>query len=398
MIQEFLEYKNRPGTKAVVNKKFSQEFIDFLKEGKIPLVMSPLDTRFELGSDMPNNSGSITSLNNLVAIHVSKIAPSNDTIITPEDSGVTNDIYFVDPNTNETHIVPYLTGNDTIHFTLNCVVENHESGNDWNSYKYGIMIPFTNLDKDKVLDVKGEDTYYDGSVNFKNYFLFCPLGEREQIQKNNPNATIIEYTNMTLREAMSYMIILSGYKLEPYGTYGWGENSEYSRPIPDTLSLEKIATSNGYPSLKGQFGNALHSETKYMARRMWKREYEAIITLIDYTKENGIDMPEEVIQQLILFGGAYALPGTVPVSLEEYKNVVFPILEKHGYYVDESIFEGIVEDQKQKFIIPGRTSYSETQLYCPEWENILRNRIINIVKNTKKTLNSNIKPSDQQTI
>lgn len=386
MILELLDKKDDK-TKTILTKKTTNKLLKIIKENKIPLIIDENDFDFELSSEMPNRGKKITSLEDLIAVHVSQVVSTNDTIMTQEDSGITHEIHFVDPSTGITHKVPYITGNDTIHFTLNCVVENHEAGNDWNSYKYGIMTPLIDLDKDKILDVKGEDTYHDGSVTLKSgYLLFCPFGERNKIEKDNPNATIIEYKDITLNEAMSYMILLTGYKIEPYGTYGWGENSEYSRQIPDTLELEKIATQNGYPSLKGNFGNALHSETKYMARRMWKREYEAIINLIDYTKENGIDMPEEVIQQLILFGGAYNLPGTVPVTMEEYKNVVFPIIKKYGYYIDESIFNGIEEDSTQKIIIPGRTSYMETQLYCPNWENILRTNIIKIIKHTNKTL------------
>ena len=66
--------------------------------------------------------------------------------------------------------------------------------------------------------------------------------------------------------------------------------------------------------------------------------------------------------------------------------ILYVILRKLSikrYYNSNKILKDITEDSNQKIIIPGRTSYMETQLYCPKWENILRNRIINIVKNVE---------------
>ena len=114
---------------------------------------------------------------------------------------------------------------------------------------------------------------------------------------------------------------------------------------------------------------------------MWKREYEALINLIKYNQENNIDMPDDVLFLIMVYGGAYNLPGTVPVSIKDYKEVVFPILEKYGHYIDDSIFEGIEEDSNMKII------YSKDGtpiINCPDWEIALRNKIIKILKNSFK--------------
>lgn len=332
-------------------------------------------------NNVPYDRIGINNLNDLVAVHLSAIPPCKDRIVTPENSGKTNNMQFVDPATGVEHVVPYVVGDDTIHFTLNCVVNNHQYGNDWDSYKYGVLVDFTKLDKSKVLDVKSEDTYIDGDAVFKeDYYLFCPLGEREIIAQNNPKATIIEYDGISLKDAISTMIILSGKKLQPYGTYGWGRNQEYQQDSKEIDKLESIVTSAGYPVLKGVFGNMLHSESKYMARRMWKREYEALINLVRYNLEHDIDMPDNIIYMVMVYGGAYSLPGTVPVSIDDYKNVVFPILNKYGYDVDDSLFDGLEIDDDKKYIYDLGNAFGEPTIICPLWENELRKRVIRIIK------------------
>jgi len=296
----------------------------------------------------------------------------------------------VDPSTKQTHVVPFAVGNDTTHFTLNCAVENHSVGNDWDTYNYATIINLSKLSKEKILDTKGEDTYIDGDAELgDDYFLICPLGEREKAQTANPGATVIEYDGVALNEAISYMIIFSGKKLQPYGTYGWGRNTEFSPILPDEKNLESMLKKEEYPILKGQFGSLLHSESKYMSRRMWKREYEAIISLIEYNREQGINMPSEVMQLILMSGGAYGLPGIVPVSIELYKEYVNPILEKHGYHVGKDFFEGISSEKGDvKYI----SHYNEPSLdgalmpsvVCPDWENTLRTRAINLISQYNK--------------
>lgn len=381
-----VDLKKDENGRVILTPELVQVIITAIQEKRIPLVMDESDLMITIGEGMPNSSTydkkPFSSIDDVVAVHISPIPPVSDEIITPESSGVTRDIVFIDPSTGREHIIPYLVGNDTIHFTLNCAVHNHESGNDWDSYQYGVMIPLKKLDKSKVLDVKSEDTYVDGNAELTpGYFLFCPLGEREKVEKENPGAIVIEYHGITLRDAISCMILYSGYILEPYGTYGWGRSEEFGIEVPDVFDLEKLAISEGYPVLKGAFGNALHSETQYMARRMWKREYEALISLIQYIQEHNIDMPVDVMVPILMHCGAYGLPGTVPVSKDDFKEVVFPILKKYGYDIDDSLFDGVDFDQSIKII--NYPPDGEPFFGIPQWENELRDRIITLLMSCK---------------
>lgn len=378
--------------RIIVSKAISDEIIHLVKERKIPLVIDKYDIGIELDIDMPNsdeyNGRAFQSIDDIVAVHKSPIPPISDTVVTQENSGLTNNIVFVDPSTGQQHSVPYIVGNDTIHFTLNCAVENHEVGNDWDNYKYAVIVDLIQLDKTKILDVKGEDTYIDGNAELgKEYYLFCPLGERQNVQSDNPNAIVIEYDGISLNEAIKCMIIYSGKKLEPYGTYGWGRNFEFSKKTQDDLLLSELLEKENYPNLQNERGSIMHSETKYMARRMWKREYKALLALLKYNQENNINMPNDIIMMVLMFGGAYSLPGTVPVSIESYKEYVLPILKEHGYEVGDELFVGIGPNESGIKYINKYPSPEYGRMLpvvqCPSWEVELRNRVIGSLQGKK---------------
>ena len=380
-----------PG-RIMLNKKMVDEVMTLAKSGKIPLVLDGLDIAFAFGPDMPNVNGDphpFKQISDLVAVHKSIIPPSGDKIVTRENNGGESEMVFTEPSTGKMHRLSYPCGGDTIHFTLNCAVQNHEVGNDWDSYKYAVMIGLDKLDKSKILDVKSEDTYVDGDAELgEDYIIFCPLGERDKIQEENPNAMVIEYTEISLNDAIAAMIAFSGRKVEIYGTYGWERNFDQLAPSYDNRELDALLAEKDYPNLQGQFGSMLHSESKYMARRMWKREYEAIIALLEYTKDNNIDMPADAVKFLIAANGAYAIPGLLTVSVDNYKEFVVPILEKHGYSI-EGLFDGINPDDSglkyiSHFADSGSGGLNLPSVNCPEWENELRDRVINIVMGNKK--------------
>lgn len=381
-----------PG-RIILSKRIISEMISLAKSGKIPLVINPYDTAIILGKDMPNsrdNPHPFREISDLVAVHKTVIPPVGDKILTKESNGDGGEITFRDPATDKMHHVFYPSGSDTIHFTLNCPVENHSVGNDWDSYKYAVMLGFDKLDRSKILDVKSEDTYIDGDAELgDDYILFCPLGEREKLQKSNPNALIIEYDGVPLNLAINNMILYMGKKVEPYGTYGWDRPSDRLPESHDNKELNELLKEKDYSVLTGRFGSQLHSESKYMARRMWKREYEALIALIEYNKANDIDMPVDTMMFLLRACGAYATPGFLDVSVSQYKEFVLPILEKHGYSVTEELFEGIdSEATGMKYIShfsdPNLGGLTMPNLNIPEWENELRNRVINVLMSDKK--------------
>ena len=62
-----------------------------VKEGVIPFVIDEYDIGINIGSDMPNGCNyEFQNISDFVAGHKTKIMPSNDMIMTPEDSGKTH--------------------------------------------------------------------------------------------------------------------------------------------------------------------------------------------------------------------------------------------------------------------------------------------------------------------
>ena len=121
-------------------------------------------------------------------------------------------------------------------------------------------------------------------------------------------------------------------------------------------------------------------------QKMNKIKVSTIITIIEIV--------------LLLFGASFVIEVGIETytkgetyqmfSVESLIPNVFRIIAFVAifFYIIKSIiyFMSPEEDSTQKIIIPGRTSYMETQLYCPNWENILRTNIIKIIKHTNKTL------------
>lgn len=95
-------------------------------------------------------------------------------------------------------------------------------------------------------------------------------------------------------------------------------------------------------------------------------------------------MPDNIITSILLYNGAYSIPGTVPVSIDLFKEYVIPILNESGYEVDDSIFIGIEENNEYMKVID-TTSKEIPIVYCPTWENELRIRIISLIKEKNLT-------------
>lgn len=381
------------GQGPVLSQSICNEMLALAKEHKIPLVLDETDLGFMLDDTMPNSNNYkkevFSNPSDVLLVHKSPVMPEDDQIKTPESAGATGTISFGNKE-GICHEITYPVGNDTIHFTLNCPVGEHEYGNEWDSYKYAVITSLDKMDKSKILDVKPEDTYVDGNAEMgKDYYLFCPVGEGRKLQELNPNSIVIEYSGISLNEAIESLIIFLGKKLEIYGVYGWDRPSEFFGARPDEKKLNEMLEREQYPNLKGPFGKLLHSETKYMARRMWKREYEALINLLEYNKKNNIEMSDEELLLILTASGAYATPGILDITIDNYKEYVIPILEKYGYTIPDDFFEGLEDEPETKKVIIASPFDGSLVVDGPVWETELRNRTIKIIKEYQNTDTNN---------
>lgn len=365
----------------VLPADFAEEIFTLAIEGKIELVMDSSDVVCGLDIDYNGKrTNPFEKTSDILLVHKTPIMPENDTILTRKSTQYQFPILFLDPTTQTSHELSYASGNDTIHYALNCPVSNHETGNDWDSCKYAVLVSLDKMDRSKILDIKSEDSYTEGDSHLgDHYFAFCPLGEREEFAKKNPGAIIIEYDGISLNQAINTFISYSGRKVKEFGPYGWGRQTEYDIPDPDEKYLAQLIERENLPHIPGK----MHSETKYMARRMWRKEYNALIALLEYNHANNINMPDEVILPILVMNQVYSLPGFVPSTIELYKEYVVPILEEHGYKIGDDFFDGIQEKETIKY---NSNRYDPTynalipDMHCPEWENQLRERAISLIK------------------
>ncbi len=388
ILDEFREYlkgfgRNVDG-KVIISYDIAISILNAALSNRIPLLLDKSDIVDGLDVDQDyaeNKRTCFDKESDVILVHKLQYLPQQDTIKTFDSTKYQEFIQFVDPKTQISHKVPYVPGNDTIHFTLNCPVDNHMYGNDWDHYPYAVLVPFDRIDKATLLDTKTEDTYFDGDTYLGQlYYILCPKGEASYVGAHNPHARVIEYEGISLNKAIKALISYTGRKAKEYGAFGWGRDFEYFPQDRDEKTLFGLFDKEELPHL-----DTIHSESKYMTRRMWKREYRALMALLEYNNENNIDMPDEMIMPGLLFGRAYSVPGNVPVSIELYKEFVVPLLKENGYEVDEKFFEGIEEDGTIKSIT-SRYSVSYgceiPEVYAPKWENELRNRSIDLIKKT----------------
>jgi len=388
ILDEYREYlkgfgKNVNG-KVIISYDIAISILNAALSKRIPLLLDKSDIVDGLDVDQDYSENKRTTFDkesDVILVHKLQYLPVNDTIKTFDSTQYQEFIQFVDPKTQISHKVPYVPGNDTIHFTLNCPVDNNKYGNDWDSYPYAVLVPFDRMDKSTLLDTKTEDTYFDGDTHLGQiYYILCPKGQAAFVQGKNPHARVIEYEGISLNKAIKALISYTGRKAKEYGPFGWGKDTEFMPQDKDERTLYGLFDKEELPHL-----DCIHSESKYMTRRIWKREYRALMALLEYNAKKNIDMPKEIILTALMFGRAYSVPGNVPVSVELFKEFVVPLLQENGYLVDDKFFEGIEEDGKIKSIT---STYSASygceipQMYCPNWEDELRDRTIDLIQKT----------------
>lgn len=199
-----------------------EQVCNLFKEKGIPLVLDKTDT-------IINNESNFDKLEDFILVHKTSYAPSGDVIKTTGNAGATKKQQI--QIGNQTIEIEFPIPRQTVHFTVNSEVKSHEAGN-WDSAPYAIIIPF--VDVPNVTTFRVEDTFTSGDVDISKGYMLCPADEVENIQKNNPNLTVIGYRGNinpeTGKECVSGMAnkLLSqlGYKQEEVRS-GYGQHPSW---------------------------------------------------------------------------------------------------------------------------------------------------------------------------
>ncbi|MBR2997635.1 MAG: hypothetical protein IKF37_00980 [Bacilli bacterium] len=230
------KYNKIKNSKNIKDLGFSfEQAKNFFKERNIPFVLDETD-------QIIDNEASFDKLEDFCLVHKTSYAPSGDVIKTTGNAGATRkqQIQIGD----QTIEIEYPLSRQTVHFTLNSEVKSHEAGN-WDSTPYAIIVPL--IDVPNVTTFRVEDTFTKGDVDISKGYMLCPVDEVENIQKNNPNLTVIGYKGninpQTGKECVSGVAdkLLSqlGYKQEEVIS-GYGQKPGWSNQVDEAKARATI--------------------------------------------------------------------------------------------------------------------------------------------------------------
>jgi len=200
-----------------------EEAIFFLQERGAPIILGEED---KVLSDSSNKEApNYTSSEDFVFVHVTDFAPQNSTIYTPKDTEKKYTLATCIINGKDcTEEIKREEARDTVHLSVNHMVRQNDGG-DWNHTRYAIFVPGNKMPKEKLIGGVPVDVFAEGSLNVKDAYMLCPRGERENIQKNNPDMTIIEYEGDKVVEYADSFVETLGYRLETGGRQNWTDET-----------------------------------------------------------------------------------------------------------------------------------------------------------------------------
>lgn len=181
------------------------------------------------------NDKIIESSEDIVMVHKTDYAPKGDRIESRESGGVTMKSQIT--LGGKEYEFSHQTGRDTVHFSANHEVLSNDGG-DWDEKRYIVIIPFNDLKNNSdIVSGKPEDTYTRGSVKLtENSYILCPKGESLQIQKENPNVTVIEYEGEYALGYGNVLLSLLGYTPQRFnsrGKNGYEQSKKYREIVHD---------------------------------------------------------------------------------------------------------------------------------------------------------------------
>lgn len=326
--------------------------VELLKENNIPLLLTKKDKDMLSSIEKKTNENDeeqkkranltvseaekrYTSLDQLVMVHKTDYAPQSDHISTRKE----NNNKFEQPFTiaGEEYTVEIPFQRDTIHFSINGEVGSHDSGN-WETRKYAVLTPFTNVSKENIYSANPEDTYTTGGValNNKSYIL-CPQGEGDIIRANNPDTNVIEYEGDNVSDYADLLVSLLGYRVERCGANYWLDHTS-EKEYCDLVSA------NGYKFGAHTWSILAEEETnKYLIDCFVAKM--KIIMKQDLFEKHGFNEVFNSLKESCKDGSGRF------IYTEAMRNYMYAELAKIGIIVDESTkidIDDIITDKPRK--------------------------------------------------
>lgn len=120
---------------------------------------------------------------------------------------------------------------NTLHFAINGPVSSHAYGN-WDDTKYAVLVPFTELPRERIASANSVDTYTHGGVDLTSKcFVLCPKGEETNLKRNNPNVNVISYSEGKPADYVPALLNSLGYRTEGIGQWAWDDSKSQKRYV-----------------------------------------------------------------------------------------------------------------------------------------------------------------------
>lgn len=287
-----LESKKEKYLEAKVPAELDLTFenaIKLLKDKEIDPVLTEADLTDSYVFTKPN----VDNLDGLILVHKSGHVPTDSRIHSTKEAKIKKTLkYTIGEKEVETN---YNMSRNTVHFSVNGEVHSHENGN-WDDKKYAVLIPFKDIPKQDILSAAPEDTYILGGVNLTpNSWILVPKGEREEVQKNNPQVNILEYEGRSVSGYANQLIKNLGYNCKSISKNGWINTNRHEKKDRYGHVLDGSTLGNSFESEETMYTKLIakegliflkHYDTRYHYQENLEMWLDLLQSELYYAYEN----------------------------------------------------------------------------------------------------------------
>lgn len=361
-----------------------QEAIKLLKSNNIPVILTEADKHI---IDRPREYEE-KGLDSLILVHKTRYIPNGSVIKSPKDAEAKEQAETTIEG--KKYDYAYKRARNTVHFAVNGEVLSHGLGG-WDDCKYAILIPFTDIPKEQIMNAAPMDTYTYGSVKLTpDTWILCPKGEIEEISKKNPGVQVLEYDGESVHGFADSFISTLGYRTEGIGEMKWKDD------ISNTQCTGLL--------LREGFKVSLHRGTRESNTEGDREGINIAIEILKKVKENTFLDSQEKISNLYKELNDTNIGGNRQLYLKYYTEQVvrkydklsayfYSRLEQEGIHIPEEYIELL---DKMNDIYNGKENISNSAIGKTEIFDsiILDDKMANLDKETIELVKSFINTYD----
>lgn len=232
----------------------------------------------------------IEKLEDIMLVHKTDYIPQNSELGTRMTSDVVDEITpEIEGKEYKVNLRPY---RNTLHFAVNHEVISHGFGN-WSKKKYMIIVPLTDIPKEKIRNNNEVDTYTRGEIKLtSNCYIICPKEDIEKVKKENPQCIVIGYDDTKPINYANTFLWFMGYPVEDCNEHGFNNNEEFKR------YADIIEKSGYYKSYEKHY----YSEEKEAENKLYYVSFYIGLLELIMTHEDFRESDPKTIEEKVLHG------------------------------------------------------------------------------------------------